>query len=97
MAAIALDFALLARLAAYAQLLAFALRAALALAPAAVLAAVLATVVLAGAPYLVLIIARRVLRQFRCAVEAGLVRVRNICAVGRRRIHCWSERWERAR
>ena len=51
MAAIAFDFALLARLAAHAQLLAFALRASLT--PASVLAAV----VLAGTPNLVVIVA----------------------------------------
>jgi len=51
MSTIAFDFALLARLAAHAQLLAFALRASLTPAD------VLATVVLAGTPNLVVIIA----------------------------------------
>ena len=81
MPAIALDFALLARLAAHAQLLAFALRAALA--PAAVVAAL----VLSGAPHLVVIVARRVLRQLGRAVGTGTLIVRSICAVRSRRIH----------
>ena len=58
MTAVALDFALLARLTAHGQLLAFALRAALA--PASVLA----TLFLARTPNLVIIFAWRVVRQF---------------------------------
>jgi hypothetical protein len=58
MTAIAFDFALFARFAAYTQLLTFALRAAL------TSASVVAAFFLASAPNLVFIVGRRVVRQF---------------------------------
>ena len=91
MIAIALDFALLARLAAHAELLAFALEAALT--PACIVAAV----VLASAPNLMIIVAWRMVRQFRRATGTRGLIVRRACAVRSRRIHCWARRRERAR
>lgn len=91
MTAIALDLALLARLAAHAQLLAFALRTAL------TPASVVATVLLTSAPNLVIIVAGRMMRHLRRAIGTCILVERNVCAVRNRRIHCWARRLERAR
>lgn len=88
MTTIALDFALLACLAAHAELLAFALRAAL------TPASILSTLGFVGAPGLMVFFAWRMMRQFGRAIGAGILIVRGVCAVRCRRIHRWTmRRW----